>query len=426
MSDASPRLAAVGRLHRLRRYALALALLPASAFATNGYFTNGSSVQSNGMGGAGIAFPVDALAGYINPAGIAYVGNRVDVGLTAFRPDRSSTIKGNLYGADGTYAGNGVRYFPLPEAGYTHQVAPDLYFGLSFSGNGGMNTGYHDNPYGAFGGRGEAGVNLQQILLIPALAYKITPTQSIGISANIAWQRFYAQGLAPFAAFSQAPDKVSNTGYSSATGAGVRLGWNGHFGDRLTLGATWASKITGSFDGYRGLFAQSGGFDIPQNVGVGAAYRVTAGLTLIADVQRIFYAQTHSVGNPLANLLQGNALGSSDGPGFGWRDINTYKVAASYAYSPQLTLRVGFSHAQQPIPSSQTFLNILAPGVVQNQASLGATWHASQRGELSFYYSHAFKKTVNGNGSIPQPFGGGEANIRLSEDSLGFAYGWKI
>ena len=424
MSKTRPRQAAAS--HRLGALALAAALLPTTVFATNGYFTNGSSIQSNGLGGAGIAFPVDALAGYINPAGIAFVGDRVDVGLTVFNPDRSATITGNQYGADGSYSGNGVKYFLLPEAGYTHQVADDLYFGLSLTANGGMNTGYHDNPYGAFGGQGEAGVNLQQIVLTPALAYKITPTQSIGVGANIAWLRFYADGLTPFAAFSQAPGSVSNTGYSSSIGVGARVGWNGRFGDNLSLGATWASKIPGSFNGYQGLFAQSGGFNIPANFGIGAAYRVTAGLTLLADVQRILYAETDSVGNPLANLLQGHALGSPDGPGFGWRDINVYKVAASYTYSPTLTLRFGLSHAQQPIPSSQTFLNILAPGVVQNQASVGATWQTSQRGEFSFYYSHAFEKTVRGSNSIPSPFGGGEADIALSENSLGFAYAWKI
>jgi len=424
MSTPRPRQAAAS--HRLGALALAAALLPTTVFATNGYFTNGSSIQSNGLGGAGIAFPVDALAGYINPAGIAFVGDRVDVGLTVFNPDRSATITGNQYGANGSYSGNGVKYFLLPEAGYTHQVADDLYFGLSLTANGGMNTGYHDNPYDAFGGQGEAGVNLQQIVLTPALAYKITPTQSIGIGANVAWQRFYAEGLTPFAAFSQAPGSVSNTGYSSSVGVGARVGWNGHFGDNLALGATWASKIPGSFNGYQGLFAQSGSFDIPANFGIGAAYSVTPGLTLLADVQRILYAETHSVGNPLANLLQGQPLGSSDGPGFGWRDINVYKIAASYAYSPTLTLRFGFSHAQQPIPSSQTFFNILAPGVVQNQASMGATWQTSQRGEFSFYYSHAFGKTVHGSNSIPTPFGGGEADIALSENSLGFAYAWKI
>jgi len=37
---------------------------------------------------------------------------------------------------------------------------------------------------------------------------------------------------------------------------------------------------------------------------------------------------------------------------------------------------------------------------------------------------HAFKKTVNGSGSIPASFGGGEANLTMTEDSIGISYGW--
>ena len=39
-------------------------------------------------------------------------------------------------------------------------------------------------------------------------------------------------------------------------------------------------------------------------------------------------------------------------------------------------------------------------------------------------YTHAFRKTVSGSGSIPPNLGGGEADIHLSEDILGVAYGW--
>jgi long-chain fatty acid transport protein len=32
---------------------------------------------------------------------------------------------------------------------------------------------------------------------------------------------------------------------------------------------------------------------------------------------------------------------------------------------------------------------------------------------------------VNGSGSIPAAFGGGEANLRMYQNSLGVAIGWK-
>ena len=40
-------------------------------------------------------------------------------------------------------------------------------------------------------------------------------------------------------------------------------------------------------------------------------------------------------------------------------------------------------------------------------------------------YMHAFEKEVNGSNSIPLAMGGGEANLRMNQNSLGIAYGWK-
>jgi long-chain fatty acid transport protein len=51
------------------------------------------------------------------------------------------------------------------------------------------------------------------------------------------------------------------------------------------------------------------------------------------------------------------------------------------------------------------------------------------KSELSFAYMHAFEKKVNGSNSIPggpNGFGGGDANLKMHEDSLGIAYGWNI
>jgi len=100
------------------------------------------------------------------------------------------------------------------------------------------------------------------------------------------------------------------------------------------------------------------------------------------------------------------------------------KLGAAYQWSPALTLRAGYSHATQPVPQSQTFFNILAPGVVQDHATLGLSWKAGERSEWSAFYGRAFKKSVRGQGSIPANFGGGEANVHLSEDVVGLSWGW--
>ena len=63
---------------------LPLVFLPGLALATTGYFALGYGVKSAGMGGVGIALPQDGLAAATNPAGTAFVSDRVDLGLTWF------------------------------------------------------------------------------------------------------------------------------------------------------------------------------------------------------------------------------------------------------------------------------------------------------------------------------------------------------
>jgi long-chain fatty acid transport protein len=117
-------------------------------------------------------------------------------------------------------------------------------------------------------------------------------------------------------------------------------------------------------------------------------------------------------------------LGAANGAGFGWQDVTVLKLGVSQRMSNTLVVRGGLSHNNQPIPTSQTFFNILAPGVVQNSLTLGATWTLADKSEITVGYMHAFKQTVNGAGSISPLQGGGNANLSMSEDSLGVSYGW--
>ncbi len=413
---------------RLLALAAALASLPAAA--TNGYFAHGYGAKSEGMAGAGIALPQDALAGATNPAGLTEVGSRFDLGAQVFRPQRSASIVGNAFGPDASYDGNGKSLFLIPHFGYSRQVQPNLAVGLAVFGNGGNNTDYKDaNPYARFGSTGRAGVNLEQLFIAPSVAYKLDSKHSVGAALNLGYQRFRASGLTAFRGFSSSPNNVTDNGNDSATGVGVRLGYLGKLSDTVSVGATYQSKTRfGKFDKYKGLFADQGGFDVPATYGAGVAVKASKQLTVAADVQRIQYSGVGAVGNSVASLLQGVPLGASNGPGFGWRDITVVKLGAEYVVNPQLTLRGGISHTQQPVPQDQTFFNILAPGVVRTHVTLGGTWALDARNELTVSYLHAPKKTVYGKNSIPPGnppggFGGGEANVSLKEDALGISWG---
>jgi long-chain fatty acid transport protein len=182
----------------------------------------------------------------------------------------------------------------------------------------------------------------------------------------------------------------------------------------------------GDFDKYAGLFADQGEFDIPENYGLGIAVTPTPALTLALDWQRILYSDIPSVGNPVDSLFQGVPLGADDGPGFGWDDIDVFKLGASYVVDDRWTVRGGISHADQPIPGSQTFFNTLAPGVVQTHLTVGASYRFGDASEVSFSYMRAIEETVKGDGSIPPSFGGGEVDLTMSQNSFGVAFSRKF
>ena len=401
---------------------LLAALATGNAHATNGYFTHGTGVRAQAVAGVSFALPQDALAAAMNPAGTALVGDRLDAGLTWFQPDRSSSISGNLAGANGSYDGNDDAWFLLPDIGFTRAVNEQLSWGVAVYGNGGMNTGYESNTYAAFGATGTAGVDLAQAFITPSVAWT-SGAHSFGAATTFAYQRFEARGLAPFDGFSSRPGSVTDRGHDSSTGWGVKLGWMGEVHENITLGAAWSSEIDMSnFDDYAGLFADGGGFDIPESYGAGIAWEASEALTVAADWQRILYSDITSVGNPLAPLLTGVPLGVANGPGFGWEDSDVYKLGAVYRVTGALTLRAGVSHMDQPIPGSETFFNILAPGVIETHVSLGASWALSDRNEWNVAYTHGLEKTVRGTNSIPMPFGGGEADLTMHQNILAIGY----
>jgi long-chain fatty acid transport protein len=410
---------------------IAVAGLSTSAFATNGYFSHGYGMKAKGMAGVGIALPQDALAAATNPAGITEIGDRLDVGVDWFMPRRSAEIRGNGFGWDGTYSGDGKKDFLIPEFGYNKKLGWDMAVGIAVYGNGGMNSVYNNNPFNAGPLTGASsnpgGVDLVQMFVAPTFAMKVNKNHSLGVSIVYGYQQFGASGLHGFGGSSTAPTALTNNGHDKSDGWGLRLGWTGKVTDNVTLGATYATKMKMSaFDKYKGLFAEQGDFDIPENYGIGIAVKATPKLTVAFDIQQINYSNVRAIAN-VNNIATGGQLGANDGPGFGWRDMTVYKLGLSYDYSKDLTLRGGFSTTRQPIPSKETMFNILAPGVVEDHLTLGATWMMANKGELTVSYMHAFKKTVNGSGSsVPGAYGGGEASIKMYQDSLGIGYGIKF
>lgn len=405
------------------------AFLSTSVFATNGYLPHGVGITSKGMGGVSIAFQLDSVALGSNPAGSAFMNNRFDAGLDIFSPDRGATISGNQALPDSSYDGNDSDIFYIPEFGYRRSLSENIAYGVSVFGHGGMNTDYKTGiPLLNGGTANTTGVNLMQLFVVPSVSIKSNDTHSFGVGLNLVTQGFKAEGLQSFdnAGFTSSPGNVTNNGTDWTYGAGIRLGWMGQLSPQWRVGATYQTRTSmGEFDSYAGLFAEQGGFDIPSNFGLGVSFQATPAVTLAIDAMQINYGEIKSIAN--SGQVQ-TPLGADNGPGFGWEDTTVIKLGINYTLNDSLTLRAGFNHGETPIPSSQTLFNIVAPATVEDHLTLGATWSIASNSSLTIAYMHALSNDVNGAGSIPPgaPFGGGEADLNMQQNSLGLAFNWKL
>jgi long-chain fatty acid transport protein len=368
-----------------------------------------------------------------------WAGNRGEVGVDIFMPKRSAARSANLGGPlDGDIQSDGSA-FAVPEFAYNKKIDDRMSWGLTVYGNGGMNTEYPGanvtcqtpNDGNLLCGQGTLGVDLMQLIVAPTLAYKLDDRHSFGVSPLLVMQQFKATGLHAFTQMSLSPSNVTDMGADRSTGAGVRLGYLGQLSDTMKFGATYSPKIKmGKFDKYAGLFAGGGSFDIPENYALGINVQVTPAVSVAADYSRVNYSGVPAIGNPMSNLMAGNPMGSANGPGFGWSDVNVLKLGVQWQATSTMLLRAGYNQSTNPVKAENVTFNILAPGVITQHYTFGGTYALSKDSEFTWAYMYAPKNTVTGasmyNGMPGMPPSGITETIRMSQQSLGVQYGWKF
>ncbi|PHQ27245.1 hypothetical protein CLH62_06640 [Marinobacter guineae] len=402
-------------------------LFPVAALATNGYFSHGYSTISKGLAGAGTALSQDSIAAATNPAGMAFVGNRIDGGLEVFSPRREYTVTGPMSPPpafplqQGTYTSsrNG---FVIPHLGFNRELSETTRFGVSVFANGGMNTDFPGGNGGPFYG-GRTGVNVEQLFIAPTWSWEFSDNQAFGISPVIAYQRFEAKGLQNFAPFSSDASALSNNGTDDAWGYGYQIGWQGEITDTLRGGVSWRNILEmNEFDKYRGLFAQQGDFDIPQMFNAGIAWSGIEDHWILLDIQHIRYSEINSVGNPLVPNLQTARLGDDNGAGFGWDDMTIVKLGWQWQQTPTQAWRAGVSYGENPISDEDVLFNILAPGVQEWHVTGGLTHTFTENLDVSGMAFYSPAKKVSG----PNPLAANQTiDLEMYQLGASVSIGWK-
>lgn len=421
----------------LRAGIAALALTATTSHATNGYFLIGHGIKSRGMGGVGIALAQQGQTAAVNPAGLIDVGTRIEFDAAVFKPERRSAC---CLSPDGVVSG--ANLFFIPSMGGAYKFNRKLSMGFAAVGAG-ASTRFNQNfffddptlpgPQADASGT-SLGINLIQMIMAPGVAYKVNKQHAVGVALQLGVQTFRGYGMGDaFTRFSLHPDSLTEKGNDWSYGAGVRLGWRGmFFNKKITLGATYASRIyMTEFDKYKGLFAEEGDFDIPENYGVGLAYKPTDKLTLAFDYVRINYNDIASVGNPALPISSAatntvDKLGHPDGPGFEWENQDVYKIGVAYDLNKDWTLRAGFNHGDTPIQENDSLeFNVLAPATVENHYTVGGTYRIDKNQEVNFSYQHGEKNKLETeiDNTTQLPFSGPvETELRINIWEIGYAY----
>jgi len=378
------------------------------SFATDGYYRHGYGIKYSALGGSGVAVSLSSLGAITNPAAISYLNNGFEVNGAFFSPERYYDVKGNMSMMPGTFGlmpgkvESGSTSFIFPTLGGNLKLSEKFTIALSLYGNGGMNSDYPTNTF-LDQTTNQTGVNIEQMFGNLSFAYKLGCNHSIGVAGIAGWQRFRANGLTNFSNFSSDPNNLTGDENSSVFGFGFKLGYQGKITEDVSFGAAFQSKIYMSeFDRYKGLFAQSGDFDVPASWQVGFAF-TPENWKFLVDLKQIMYSDVKSIANPMLPNLMTAKLGDEEGAGFGWKNIYIMKFGVMYSGLCGWDFMAGYSLGQNPVKEANVMFNILAPAVIEQNITFGVSKNIAKNHEITVAFMYAPENTVTGVNPMEAP-----------------------
>ncbi|AJE44899.1 OmpP1/FadL family transporter [Celeribacter indicus] len=354
------------------------------AWATNGTQLTGYGSKAQGMAGVSLAFPQDALAASNNPAGMAFVGHRLDL--------NAQFIMLRMEGTFGGFDNEGTGFAPVPEIGYNRPLGDQWTIGVSTASGGGA-AKYDDQLY--TGGPDETKGLYTSTIILPTVTYKPAPDLAFGASLAVGVHVLDLDNL----------PGVGDHGLEAAAGVGLRAGVLWKPTDTVSVGAMYGSKIDmGELSGYSEdiLAPVDGKIDLPEQWGIGVAVELSDRLTLAGDYLRINWSDTQ-----FSDL-------------FGFRSQNVYRVGLSYELRSDLTLRGGVAVADRHFDTDFVNNLPLLPAIDANVVSAGFTKDLGNGRELTGGIEYDFDSRAIGTG----PSDGAEMDTDFLIVSIG--YGWRF
>ncbi len=424
------------------------AFLASSAFAQSFYW-NTASARSQALGGIYVSSSDDALdALAANPAGLTSLNGRtLDLSVSMVLPRGSfsnsvnnsaqlSQTPGALpYGAFG---------MPIAHSRFSFGVgfAPDLmsvgnWHYVDAPGVAGASYGLQQQKSAILAGRAMAG-----------LGVVLNPKLSLGVSVGADYNSNTLD--APYI-FQQQPVlrglktllDLHTTGY----------GWNGSVGALIRptraveLGVAWKSSTTivshgtASGDAYTqfaalGLAGVPSTFTyaaqvrnvLPQSLLANVAWRVNSRWLLAFQTDWIHWHSafvtlpvtlTNGTNAAINGLVNSTTL--QDGVPLNWKDQYSFHVGAERLLTERTSLRFGYAHANDPLPSST--LSPLTAAIMSNQISTGLMYRPGRSNfELAYSYDPTAQAQVQQSALLSGEYSNSTVRVGTQTITLNYSY----
>jgi long-chain fatty acid transport protein len=419
---------------------LAVAAGAGEARAQYGALLAGAGAVNRSFGGVATASPLSAAgAMFWNPATLPGLGcTQMEIGAELLFVDStvSSSLPAGAFGPFGppvplagrTRSDSSV--FPLPTLALAYvPEGSDFSFGLGIFAVAGFGVDYAGSltnplltapaPNGL--GFGPIYSDFQVLQIAPAVAYKLTDRLSVsaGPTIDLATLRADPGLFAP-------PDDANGDGFPTYPRASHgRTVWGAGFivgvyyqADGWAVGASFKSpqwldtfrlNSTDELNRPRELRLHT---DLPMIVSAGASFSGLDRWVFGVDVRYVDYDDTAFVGE--SGTTPAGAI-----KGLGWRSIWAVALGAQYRPTDSLSVRLGYSWNENPVPSSLSMINTVSPVIFQNTISAGVSWDLTEDLTVSATYLHGFDNAITGPYlTLAGPVPGSSVRSSVFADSL--------
>jgi long-chain fatty acid transport protein len=264
----------------------------------------------------------------------------------------------------------------IPSIAFSMPFGDRLAFGIGLFGVAGMGVDYPADLYGS-----STMTSYMQARLTPAVAVKIIPGLSAGLTLNAMWASMeYAVGGTPppNGPGLQPRDTASSYGY----GATLGLQWT--ITPIVTVGAAYETKSEFSdfeFDIPAHTIGTPGGlvdvpggteklaFDQPPVFSIGASVKPLPMLVIAADVQWIQWSKTNGENQP--EFTTDPNLTGMQPWNLDWADQTVFKIGAEMTVIPLVKLRLGYDYGKIPLNADRAFEDIAFPAIAESHYTGG-------------------------------------------------------